>query len=130
MVQFAQHVPQLNLEISEISVVTGLCFRCREPGHMANDCVLPREMLTCYRCNELGHISTKCRARDVYCSICKNNRHVTAACKKKRTPATTAATTGLATRIYSTQEEASGVEELCANISKDDGVSVCDSCVR
>ena len=48
VVQFAQRVPQLHSEISEISVVTGPCFRRREPGHVANDCVLPRETPTCY----------------------------------------------------------------------------------
>ena len=47
VVQFAQRVPQLHPEISEISVVTGPCFWCREPGHIANDCVLPRETPTC-----------------------------------------------------------------------------------
>ena len=46
VVQFAQQVPKLHPEISEISVVTGTCFRCREPGHIANDCVLPRETPT------------------------------------------------------------------------------------
>ena len=91
--------------------MTGPFFWCKELGHIANDCVLPRETPTCYCCNKLGHISTKCTACDVYCFICKNNRHVTAACRWKRTPATTA---NAARRIHSTQEEASGVEELCA----------------
>ena len=39
---------------------------------------------------------------------------MTAACRKKRTPETTAATAGLTARINSTQEEAWGLEELCA----------------
>ena len=77
VVQFAQRVPQLHQEQSEISVVTGPCFRCKEPGHIANDCGQQRETPICYHCNKLGHISTKCRARDVYCSKCKNTRHVT-----------------------------------------------------
>ena len=39
---------------------------------------------------------------------------MTAACRRKRTPATTAATAGLAPGVHSPQEETSGVEELCA----------------
>ena len=42
---------------AEVSVVTGLCFRCKKQGHVANDCV---QGPTCYRCNKVGHISTKC----------------------------------------------------------------------
>ena len=45
----------------------------------------------------------------MYCSICKNARHVTAACRTKRATTTTA---GSAPKINNTQEETSGSEEL------------------
>ena len=102
-----------------ILMVAGPCFRCRKPGHIANDCVQQREPPTCYRCNKVGHIATKCQVRDVYCTICKNSRHVTKACATKRAPRTTAATAGSATKINATQEAdqqtqrvPSGLEEL------------------
>ena len=60
----------------------------------------------------MGHISTKCRVLDVYCSICKNTRHVTAACRTMKTTTTTAATAGSAPKINNTQEEHKGPEEL------------------
>ena len=46
VVQFAQRVPQ---EKAEVLVVAGPCFRCKKPGHIANDCVQQREPPTCYR---------------------------------------------------------------------------------
>ena len=60
VVQFAQRVPQITQEKAEVLVVAGPCFRCKKPGHIANDCVQQREPPTCYRCNKVGHIATKC----------------------------------------------------------------------
>ena len=77
VVQFSQRVPQILQERADVLMVAGLCFRCKQHGHVANDCT---QQPTCYRCNKLGHISTKCRVRDVYCNVCKSARHVTEAC--------------------------------------------------
>ena len=107
--QYAQHVPQIHQERAEVSVVTGPCFRCKKQGHSANDCV---QLPTFYRCNKVGHISTKCRVCEVYCSICKNARHVTKACRETRTMEVTA---GSAPKITDDREEnkvPSGAEEL------------------
>ena len=73
--------------------------------------------------------ATKCRVRDVYCTICKNDRHVTEACATKRATMTTAATAGSAPQMDTTQEEHSvpsggGVDGL----PTDDRFRVCDSC--
>ena len=118
VIQFAQHVPQITQDKAEILMVAGPCFKCRKPGHIANDCVQQREPPTCYRCNKVGHIATKCRPRDVYCTKCKNSRHVKEACHTKRSR-TTAATAGSAPRINATPEAdqqahrvPSGSEEL------------------
>ena len=43
----------------------------------------PRRVPTCYRCNRVGHISTKCWTKDVFCSHCKNSRHITELCRRK-----------------------------------------------
>ena len=99
VVQFAQHVPQITQEKAEVLMVAGPCFRCKKPGHIANDCVQQREPPTCYRCNKVGHIATKCRVHDMYCTICKNARHVTEACATKRATRTLAATAGSAPKI-------------------------------
>ena len=85
-VQVAQRVPQMVQEIADVMVVAGPCFRCKKPGHIANDCTLPREPRreppTCFRCNKVGHISTRCKTRDVYCALCKNSKHVTEVCRR------------------------------------------------
>ena len=107
VIQFSQQVPQIQQERADVLLVAGPCFRCKKPGHIANDCTQQREPPTCYRCNKIGHISTKCRARDVYCNICKTSRHVMEACRKRTAMKTTAATAGSANI---TQEEASGAE--------------------
>ena len=39
VVQFAQRVPQIQQERAEVLMVAERCFRCKEPGHIANDCV-------------------------------------------------------------------------------------------
>ena len=48
----------------------------------------------------------------MYCSICKNAQHVTAACRTKKATTTTVVTAGSAPKINNTQEETSGSEEL------------------
>ena len=48
----------------------------------------------------------------MYCSICKNARHVTAVCRTMKTTTMTVATAGSAPRINDTQEEHKGPEEL------------------
>ena len=88
-------------------LVAGPCFWCKQPGRVANDCTQQREPPTCYRCNKISHITTNCRARDVYCTFCKNSRHVTEACRRRTATKTTAATAG---SVNVTQEEASGAE--------------------
>ena len=104
VVQFSQRVPQILQERADVLTVTGPCFRCKQHGHVANDCT---QQPTCYRCNKLGHISTKCRVRDVYCNVCKSARHVTEACRRGTATKTTAATAGSANV---TQEEVTSAE--------------------
>ena len=104
VIQFSQRVPNITQEKAVILMVEGPCLKCRKPGHLASDCVQQREPPTCYHCNKVGHIAPMCLTRDVYCTICKNSRHVTDACSTKRAPRTTVATAGSAPRINATQE--------------------------
>ena len=60
VIQFAQCVPNIMQEKAEVLMVEGPCFKCRKPGHLANDCVQQRELPTCYRCFKVGHIAPKC----------------------------------------------------------------------
>ena len=60
VVQFMQPFPQITQEKAGVLVVARPCFRCKKPGHIANDCVQQREPPTCYRCNKVGHIANKC----------------------------------------------------------------------
>ena len=48
VVQFVQQVPQIQQERAEVLMVAGPCFRCKKPGHIANDCVQQREPPICY----------------------------------------------------------------------------------
>ena len=89
---------------AEVLGVEGPCFKCHKSGHVASDCVQQRKPPTCYRSNKVGHIAPKYRARDVYCTICRNLGHVTEACFTEQAPRTTVATAGYAPRINATQE--------------------------
>ena len=88
VVQYAQRVPQMPQEKPEVMTVAGkTCFTCKKTGHISYDCPLsrakPRKPVVCYRCNQPGHILPKCVTKDVFCSFCKNTRHVTEICKRK-----------------------------------------------
>ena len=42
---------------------SGLCYNCREEGHMAADCPKPKKSPpVCWRCNHEGHVIQKCKA--------------------------------------------------------------------
>ena len=60
MVQFAQRVPNITQEKTELLVVEETCFTCHKPGNVARDCMQQRERPTCYRCNKVGHIAPNC----------------------------------------------------------------------
>ena len=50
--------------LQETTRVTGVCYRCGQPGHMARDCSSPqgitRTTVTCYHCGQPGHLARDC----------------------------------------------------------------------
>ena len=58
-------------------------------------------------------MAPKCKVRDVYCQICKNNRHVTSACFTKHELRTTVATAGSAPAL---RIHASGIDNFSNKI--------------
>ena len=45
---------------SRLVVSSMRCHRCREEGHKAMDCHLPKTDLSCYKCGETGHRAVDC----------------------------------------------------------------------
>ena len=86
VVQSAQRVPNIAPKKLEGNMFGGNCFICRKRGHIARDCLQKWEPPICYRCNTVCHFATNNRVHDVFCQICKNNKHVTDACYTKQSP--------------------------------------------
>ena len=125
VVQYSQRIPNIvphKLEVNAVGngVDMNTCFACGKAGHLARDWAIKREPPTCYCCKVIWHIAPKCKARDVYCQICKNNRHVTDTCFTKRAPRplrTTAGSTPAHRINAATQEFDREVDDSLSHVS-------------
>ncbi|XP_054166411.1 zinc finger CCHC domain-containing protein 7-like [Oppia nitens] len=57
------------------------CNNCKERGHQARDCPIPKKLPICYMCGQSGHVSEKCKS--IICSICLSSKHKTSYCNLK-----------------------------------------------
>jgi hypothetical protein len=56
-----------------------LCFKCRQPGHMARECTanVPQR---CFKCGEAGHYARECGRVGIVCFRCGKEGHLSRTC--------------------------------------------------